>query len=102
MSNQDLLKSKSVKMQEKELKRIMQSQKSLANATKSIVKLMKVHDHASNWSLADLAKDSVNRGSAQYLNTRLSTADPSNFRRPNTNNQFRVKHSKGSVLQTPS
>ena len=42
-----MLKSQSVKMQEKELKRIMQSQKSLANATKSIVKLMKVHDHAS-------------------------------------------------------
>ena len=38
---------KSLKLQERELKRIMQSQKSLKNATKSIVKLMKVHDHTS-------------------------------------------------------
>ena len=36
--------TKSIKKQEKELKRIMQSQKSLANATKSVVKLMKVQD----------------------------------------------------------
>ena len=44
---QQSIMDKSVKIQEKELKRIMQSQKSLKNATKSIVKLMKVHDHTS-------------------------------------------------------
>ncbi len=68
--------NKSLKTQEKELKRIMQSQKSLANATKSMAKLIKVHDEASNWSQLDVKKGTTNRGSAQFLSTRLTTADP--------------------------
>lgn len=57
----------------------MQSQKSLANATKSVVKLMKVHEHTSKWSLADVKKEATLRGSASHLNTRLLTNNPSNF-----------------------
>ena len=55
---------KSLRTQEKELKRIMQSQKSLANATKSIAKLMKVHDQTSTWSMLDVKNGVANRGSA--------------------------------------
>ena len=55
---------KSLRSQEKELKRIMQSQKSLANATKSIAKLMKVHDQTSTFSMLDVKKGVTNRGSA--------------------------------------
>jgi len=81
------------KLQKKELKRIMQSQKSLANATKSIVKLMKVHDEASHWSLLDLQRDASARGSATFLNTRLSTSDPANFGRKESKTQFHITRS---------
>ena len=64
----------------------MQSQKSLANATKSIVKLMKVHDHTSQWSLMDAKQSAVGRGSANFMSTRITTADPSSFSRANANN----------------
>ena len=71
----------------------MQSQKSLANATKSIVKLMKVHDDRTNWSLADQNTNSTHKGSAKFLQTRLSTADPRKFRTSDSKSQFRIKRS---------
>ena len=80
----------------------MQSQKSLANATKSIAKLIKVHDHTSQWSLLDAKKSATNRGSAHFVTTRLTTANPENFSRDalaKTGPMFNVKHNKGSVNQ---
>lgn len=75
----------------------MQSQKSLANATNSIVKLMKVHDHTSQWSLVDVKKNVSTRASASFVNSRVVTNDPKNFSRPSTISQFRVNGAKGSL-----
>ena len=55
---------------------------------------MKVHDEASHWSLLDVNRTATNRGSANFLNTRLSTNDPSNFSRPETAKNFSVKKPK--------
>ena len=74
------LAAKPLAIQQQEMKRMMQSQRSLANATKSIAKLMRVHDHASNWSLVDQSRHAAVRGSANFINTRITTADPTVFR----------------------
>ena len=89
--------TKSIKKQEKELKRIMQSQKSLANATKGIVKLMKIHDAASTFSLIDVNQNTQAKGSANFINTRLISNDPKNFSRSDTNNQFRINSGTGAT-----
>lgn len=78
----------------------MQSQKSLANATKSVVKLMKVHDHTSTWAMADVNPNATARGSANFLNTRLVTNNPVNFKQAVTQSQFGVTLSKGSHKAT--
>ena len=78
----------------------MQSQKSLANATKSIVKLMQLHDHASHWSLLDQDRGSASRGSANFIATRVTTADPKNFGASKTSDQFRIKRARGSTAKT--
>ena len=71
---------KSLKMQQRELKRIVRSQKSLKNATKNIIKLMKVHDHTTNWSMVDQSKTASKRGSAAFIQAQVTTADPNNFK----------------------
>ena len=58
---------------------------------------MKVQDEASNFSLVDVNKDHVARGSAHFVNTRLVSNDPNNFGRSDTNSQFKIKADKGSL-----
>ena len=60
---------------------------------------MKVHDHASNWSLIDQDRTAACRGSANFITTRITTAEPKNFRSSNTIDQFRIKRARGGTVK---
>ena len=61
---------------------------------------MKVHDQTSNFSLIDVQKGIASRGSANFIDTRLVSNDPTNFSKTDISNQFRINSSKGSLRQT--
>ena len=54
---------------------------------------MKVQDHTRKWSLLDQSKSATKRGSADFISTRITTADPKNFASKDMNTQFKIKRS---------
>ena len=71
---------KSLQKQEKELKRIMQSQKSMRNATQSMAKLMRIHEYTQTWSLIDVDQSAVSKGTQGSAATRVITNNPHMFK----------------------
>ena len=61
---------------------------------------MKVHEHASNFSLLDVQRGTETRGSAAFIDTRLVSNDPNTFSKKDIGSQFRISHNKGSLKQT--
>jgi len=58
---------------------------------------MKVHDAASNFSLIDVQSGTQTRGSANFIDTRIISNDPSNFSKQDITSQIRISSGKGSL-----